>query len=671
MMGEMLSYQNSRSAAYTERVETRVSRPDENFAREIMQLFTIGVHRLMKDGSKMKVDTSDGRASVPTYDNSDIQNFARAWTGFKHHNRRGNYEGRYYNRNRINPMVIVGAQRDQFPKMDLYKNYIGDGYPQCTDLPEKQYLRIGATYRLLGSHNLAVMHHEERAWSEKDNLRRISLSTTSPLYQELCNQNGLGSCVFKPQVRINGNLACHQNECNLDTVRVVQVQENPPVYYEYLKPACVEFAFEKPNKLKKIVDRQDNTMCLNKKINDAAMPLCCTSNTNWVTPECNFSMERVSYKTNEDRCPIDDGNIGVCSWEVRKERTVTLFYRSIELTQYTSLQNIYFPMVHHCDFNAGNLGNYRTFYWTNETCSIQARVTKEGTVAIVHDPNMEINSVLADNNQQKVMGLVNSTNINVFKVNWRNGVYPNIDDNCGNDACTLVGDSDECLCEVSVKNRRLFKRNPTLKLTKYLVHGAPNVAALDDGVYTLSTNSTADVDVYHKNGKTEYGKDTIFSFVRNEKRIFLKNYISRVIVPGSTYEFRNPVSMMSLADPEARDAHYETDAILDHYFHHPNTPSFIAMRLIERFGNSNPSPRYIKAVSTSFSSGKYTKEQKNISFGTGKYGDLAATVAAILLDREAKTPSLDADPSAGAFKEPVLKYMGLMRSMGKQVINQT
>jgi hypothetical protein len=284
---------------------------------------------------------------------------------------------------------------------------------------------------------------------------------------------------------------------------------------------------------------------------------------------------------------------------------------------------------------------------------------------------MDINSALNENKQQKVMHLVNSTNINFFKVNWRYGEYPSAENNCGTDTaeCELV--DNECLCAVKVTKTRLFKRVPPLKLTKYLVHGAPNIAALDDGKYTKSDDSSADVDVYHKTGKTEYGKFTIFSVVRNEKRIFLKNYISRVIMTGSTYEFRNPVSMMSLVNPETRDAHYETDAVLDHYFYHPNTPTFIAMRLIERFGTSNPSPRYIKIVSKSFSSGKYVKTKQNISFGTGKYGDLAATIAAILLDREATAPALDADPSAGAFKEPLLKFIGLMRSMGKKVVNQT
>ena len=77
-----------------------------------------------------------------------------------------------------------------------------------------------------------------------------------------------------------------------------------------------------------------------------------------------------------------------------------------------------------------------------------------------------------------------------------------------------------------------------------------------------------------------------------------------------------------------RDAQYETDAVLDHYFYHDNTAPFIARRLIHRLVLSNPSPRYIKSVATAFRTGRYLYE-----FGTGEYGDLASTVAAIYLDR--------------------------------------
>ncbi len=45
------------------------------------------------------------------------------------------------------------------------------------------------------------------------------------------------------------------------------------------------------------------------------------------------------------------------------------------------------------------------------------------------------------------------------------------------------------------------------------------------------------------------------------------------------------------------------------------------------------------------------------------YGDLSATIAAILLDQEARSIILDADPFHGALREPVLRVMALMRSM--------
>ena len=72
-----------------------------------MQLFTIGVHMLNADGS---VQTSNG-SPIPTYDNSDIQTLARAWTGFKRQNARGNMEGVSYGLNRHDPMPINGARR--------------------------------------------------------------------------------------------------------------------------------------------------------------------------------------------------------------------------------------------------------------------------------------------------------------------------------------------------------------------------------------------------------------------------------------------------------------------------------------------------------------------------------------------------------------------------------
>lgn len=54
--------------------------PDENFAREILQLFSIGLHRLHRDGRY--INGKDGQP-IPTYSNDEIQEFSRLFTGFK------------------------------------------------------------------------------------------------------------------------------------------------------------------------------------------------------------------------------------------------------------------------------------------------------------------------------------------------------------------------------------------------------------------------------------------------------------------------------------------------------------------------------------------------------------------------------------------------------------
>lgn len=60
-------------------VEGTNLRPDENYAREMMQLFSIGLVQLNSDGTR-KLDAR-GQA-IPTYDQSTISGFARIFTGW-------------------------------------------------------------------------------------------------------------------------------------------------------------------------------------------------------------------------------------------------------------------------------------------------------------------------------------------------------------------------------------------------------------------------------------------------------------------------------------------------------------------------------------------------------------------------------------------------------------
>jgi len=52
--------------------------PDQNFAREVMQLFTIGLYELNIDGSRLTA--ADGNF-ISTYDQNDIEEFAKIFTG--------------------------------------------------------------------------------------------------------------------------------------------------------------------------------------------------------------------------------------------------------------------------------------------------------------------------------------------------------------------------------------------------------------------------------------------------------------------------------------------------------------------------------------------------------------------------------------------------------------
>ena len=53
--------------------------PDENYAREVMQLFTIGLYQLNLDGTEKRA--ADG-SKLPTYAQTDVSNLARVFTGY-------------------------------------------------------------------------------------------------------------------------------------------------------------------------------------------------------------------------------------------------------------------------------------------------------------------------------------------------------------------------------------------------------------------------------------------------------------------------------------------------------------------------------------------------------------------------------------------------------------
>jgi uncharacterized protein (DUF1800 family) len=89
--------------------------PNENYAREVMQLFSIGVNQLNADGSLVL----QNGAPVPTYDQGAIEGFASLFTGWTYPTAPGAVakanNPQYY----IGPMIAVDANHDTNPKVIL------------------------------------------------------------------------------------------------------------------------------------------------------------------------------------------------------------------------------------------------------------------------------------------------------------------------------------------------------------------------------------------------------------------------------------------------------------------------------------------------------------------------------------------------------------------------
>jgi uncharacterized protein (DUF1800 family) len=96
VMGEYLNMVNN------DKPSSSVS-PNENYARELMQLFSIGVWQLNQDGTR-KLDAAE--APIPSYGQDEIEGFAHVFTGWTY-------------------PVLPGTT----PRTHNPKNYLGDMYP--------------------------------------------------------------------------------------------------------------------------------------------------------------------------------------------------------------------------------------------------------------------------------------------------------------------------------------------------------------------------------------------------------------------------------------------------------------------------------------------------------------------------------------------------------------
>lgn len=103
--------------------------------------------------------------------------------------------------------------------------------------------------------------------------------------------------------------------------------------------------------------------------------------------------------------------------------------------------------------------------------------------------------------------------------------------------------------------------------------------------------------------------------------------------------------------PTVENGVRDVDDALRNLFEHPNTPPFISRQLIQFLVTSNPSSNYVARVAAKF-----------INDGTGRRGNLAVVLKAILLDPEARDARwFMSAPEFGRLKEPVHRALAIAR----------
>ncbi|TDF39294.1 DUF1800 domain-containing protein [Alteromonadaceae bacterium M269] len=158
-MGAYLTYAGNRKG---DPVTGRV--PDENYAREIMQLFSIGVLALEQNGEPMQTPSGE---LIEAYNNSDITGLARVFTGLYYATQ--NFNDPLDESIEVNPMRPFDAFHS-----DLEKQFLGTVIPANTSLEESIDIAL----------DTLIEHPNSAPFISRQLIQRLVTSHPSPDYVE-------------------------------------------------------------------------------------------------------------------------------------------------------------------------------------------------------------------------------------------------------------------------------------------------------------------------------------------------------------------------------------------------------------------------------------------------------------------------------------------------------
>jgi uncharacterized protein (DUF1800 family) len=139
-------------------------------------------------------------------------------------------------------------------------------------------------------------------------------------------------------------------------------------------------------------------------------------------------------------------------------------------------------------------------------------------------------------------------------------------------------------------------------------------------------------------------------------------YYRGPMVPVEAKHDMSAKTLLGQTIPAGQTAEADLTSALNIVFNHPNVGPFVGRQLILKLVTSNPSPAYIQHVTQAFNTGSFN------GYGSGTRGDLRATVAAVLLDPEARRGDSPATTvlTDGKLREPVIMEVALARAFHVQ-----
>jgi len=207
-MGKYLSYLGNAKSK-------NGSHPDENYAREIMQLFSIGLYQLNLDGTQKR----HNGIPLSTYNQYDIEQMAKVFTGLSDDNGQFESEASFSSFHaRTSPMVAFDEEHDSSEKKILLgEKTIPSGGNTVTDI------------------NMAIhflfMHPNVGPFISRQLIQRLVTSNPSPAYIQrvatVFNNNGKG---------IRGDMQAVIKAILLDDEALHGAEKTPEIFGKIREP---------------------------------------------------------------------------------------------------------------------------------------------------------------------------------------------------------------------------------------------------------------------------------------------------------------------------------------------------------------------------------------------------------------------------------------------------